>query len=154
MAARALILSLCAALAPLGGGVAYGVVGTDVTGVRYASTFTPELAPATAAATAAQLAATQAAAKATTQVAGPVTNAYVNMARKAERAYTKKQDAVMGLLYVDVSANLGDPLAVCNDGSQGELPGRRCASLGTQQLRAASRHLPTTHSGHKKTAVS
>lgn len=108
MARRALWAVLCAALASSAGGAARAAGGLA------ASVWTPAAAAATAA---------KAAAAGTANTAsGSVSNAYQQMARKAERAYEKKQDTVMGLLYVDISENTGDPLAVCNDGSQGELP--------------------------------
>lgn len=106
-------LLACVVLASTAGSAA------QVTSVPLGTTFAPQVTSATAAA---QFAAAQAAAAATSvgnQVAGQMNAAYANMARKAELAYTKKQDAVMGLLYVDLSTNLGDPLALCNDGSQG-----------------------------------
>lgn len=110
---RALLLGLASAAGP------FGAAGTAVYGAGNPS-LTAAFNPASAAASAAQLAATQGIAEATAQVGGAVGNAYNNMARKAGRSYDKHQDTFMGLLYVDVSQNLGDPLAVCNDGSQGE----------------------------------
>jgi hypothetical protein len=46
-------------------------------------------------------------------------NTRLSRVRAAAAALRAQTEALMGLLVVDTSANTGDPLAVCNDGSPG-----------------------------------